>query len=910
MIFDERDLENEEDKDIKPTEKQLSFDELMSQSDALLSEKNQEEEQEIEHTPKTKRLKTQEQLKKEIEKVKKILDKKHLEEEQKAYISFDGTYEVPTENQFDEEGNMVKNVRQVLHESMLPYSEYVILDRALPRVEDGLKPVQRRILYSMFEQGITPDKPYVKSARVVGEVLGKYHPHGDSSVYNAMVRLAQNFNMRETLISGHGNFGSVDGDGAAAMRYTECKLANLAMELLKDLEKNTVRWNLTYDDSRKEPDMLPACFPNLLVNGASGIAVGLATNIPPHNLGECLEGVSQYLSNPKITLKEMMKIIKAPDFPTGGTILAGEDLIRAYETGKGKITIRAKYFIEKDKTGKESIVLTEFPYQVNKAVCLQKIVSLKEDNKDILNDISDVRDESDRDGTRAVIVLKKDANPEKIIKYLLKYSDLQISFAINMVAIAGGKPQQLGLLEIIKFYADHRCSVVLSRSKFDYENAKDKAHILEGLIVAIKNIDEIIKIIKKAENQTDAKAKMRAKFSLSEKQAQAIMDMRLGRLTHLEVEKLEEEIKELHALIEKLLKIINSKKELINVVKAELMDVKKRYKSPRLANIISDDDQFSNEALKEEFKTVKNYIVAIGAKNNIKKIPEKNFNMTSRIVSETTNLNEVHSILLNSDSEKTIFAFSDNGVCYKIAVDSIGEARWKERGTSIKDVAVGFTDNDKIVSAFNFDDGNLPDGEFVFTTLNGLVKKTLISEFNVKKTSFASIGLKENDKLLKVEIYDKNKNLLLVSSDGNALKINLNDLSATGRTSQGIKGINLNENEKVAGSCLVKNNDLICVLANNGNIKNVNENEIEIMQRARKGVKIISFDKSQVIFCDLICGEFEVFALDNKNNSVSIKTKEIAVENRTTKGKSISKKNKNINLSLAYKYSWDAENLV
>ena len=384
---------------------------------------------------------------------------------------------------------LVRNMEEVMHDSMMPYSEHVILDRALPRVEDGLKPVQRRILYTMHELGITPDKPYRKSARVVGDCLGKYHPHGDTSIYYAMVRMAQPFSMGATLVDGHGNFGSVDGDGAAAMRYTEVRMAPLALELLRDLEKNTVKWRCNFDDTRMEPDILPGRFPNLLVNGASGIAVGLATNIPPHNLAETIDGVVAFIDNPRIKLKDMMKIIKGPDFPTGGYVIGGDELVKAYETGRGKITLRAKVHIENGDNDKKIIVIDELPYQVNKAQLLENILKLREDKKGILTGISDIADESDRNGMRAVIKVKRDCDPKPILDMLFKHTNLSISFGINMVAIADGKPQQMGLLDILSYYVDYQRQVILKRTKFELEEKKEREHILEGLVIAVRNID-------------------------------------------------------------------------------------------------------------------------------------------------------------------------------------------------------------------------------------------------------------------------------------------------------------------------------------------------------------------------------------------------------------------------------------
>ena len=479
--------------------------------------------------------------------------------------------ELPQQQEEAKGSKFLTPLEEVLPNSMLPYAEYVILDRALPRVEDGLKPVQRRILYTMYDMGLTPDKPHKKSARIVGDCMGKYHPHGDSSVYDAMVRMAQDFNMRMTLVNGHGNFGSVDGDPAAAMRYTEARLEPLALELLRDIEKDTVRFTLNFDDSLKEPETLPGRFPNLLVNGASGIAVGLATNIPPHNLGEVIDGIVAYIDNPKIKLFEMMKYIKAPDFPTGGYIVANE-LLQAYQTGKGKILLRAKVNVEEGDNDKKLIVITELPYQVNKARLLTKIAELREEKKEILGGISEITDESDRYGMRAVIKVKKDADVDKILAALYKYTDLECTFGINMVAIAEGKPQQMGLLDIIRHYVEYQREVVLRRTKYDLAQAKERCHILEGLIIAVQNIDEVIAIIKKSESTSDARTRLMERFELTEIQAQAILDLRLARLTKLEIYKLEQELKELKKLIKKLTAISKSGELQLQVVKEEITE--------------------------------------------------------------------------------------------------------------------------------------------------------------------------------------------------------------------------------------------------------------------------------------------------------------------------------------------------
>ncbi len=489
-----------------------------------------------------------------------------------------------------------KDIDQVLSESMIPYSEHVILERALPRVEDGLKPVQRRILYTLFELDITPDKDYKKSARIVGECLGKFHPHGDTSVYDAMVRMAQDFNMREVLVDGHGNYGSVDGDGAAAMRYTEARMAPLALEVLRDLDKNTVDWTLNFDDSLQEPVTLPCRFPNILVNGANGIAIGLATNIPTHNLGEVISGAIAMIDNRDITLDEMMKIIPGPDFPTGGYIIAGDELKNAYATGKGKILIRAKVHIEGKANEKKNIVITELPYQVNKAKLLQRILEVRDGKKYDLSCITEILDESDRSGTRAVVRVKKDADVNKVIDILFKETDMQVSYGINMVAIADGRPQQMGLLPILSYYVDYQREVVYRRTKYDLDIAKEREHILLGLIIAVRNIDEVVKIIKSSEDTADAKRRLIARFELSDRQAQAILDMRLARLTSLEIYKLEQELKEIQELIAKLTAIIGSKKLQFDIVKKEMLEIKKKYKDPRRTEVLQSLDKFKLES--------------------------------------------------------------------------------------------------------------------------------------------------------------------------------------------------------------------------------------------------------------------------------------------------------------------------
>ena len=738
-------------------------------------------------------------------------------------------------------GLIFKSLEDVLHDSMIPYTEHVVMDRALPRVEDGLKPVQRRILYSMLELGLEPDKPYRKSARIVGDCMGKYHPHGDSSVYDAMVRMAQPFSMSEVLVDGHGNFGSIDGDSAAAMRYTEARLAPLAMELLRDIDKNTVHFSLNFDDTLKEPDMLPGRFPNLLVNGASGIAVGVATNIPPHNFAEVCDGVVAYINKPTIKLEEMMHYIKAPDFPTGGQLIVGEDLVNAYRTGKGKVTIRATVNIETDGD-KQSIVITSLPYQTNKVALLQKIAQLKEENKDKLSSISEIRDESDKHGMRAVIKLRKDANAKAILDYLYKATGMQTSFGINMVAIADGKPKQMGLMDIISYYVEYQREIIFRRTKFDLDACKDRAHILEGLLIAIKNIDQVVKIIKTSKTTMEAKQRLRDKFNLSEKQAQAILDMRLARLVNLEVEKIEEELKELKKKIEELTKIYNSKRLQLGVVKDELLQIKKQYKSARKSVITSKDDVVYEE-IDETEAFARDVVVAVTANNTIKCIPQKNYQLAQKEMTDTSTLYDVHTIILNAITTQDVLIFTNYGNCFKIPVRNINEAKWRDKGQTLQSLDKTFLPDEKIVAMWVLDSNMLSSLELLFYTSQGMIKRTPFSEYFVSKSHFQGIKLKDDDRLLGVEIFDKSKSVLMLSKNGMVLNFETLDVPSTGRVTAGVKGINLEPKDKVIYASQVLNSGALTVATKEGYFKNVPVGEFEIMSRYRKGLRVYNTEK-------------------------------------------------------------------
>ena len=783
-------------------------------------------------------------------------------------------------------GILYKSLEDVLHESMIPYTEHVVMDRALPRVEDGLKPVQRRILYAMYNMGLLPDKPYRKSATVVGECLGKFHPHGDSSVYDASVRMVQDFSLREPLIDGHGNFGSIDGDGAAAYRYTEMKLKPLALELLKDIEKNTVHWSLNFDDRLKEPDTLPGRFPNLLVNGAYGIAVGVATNIPPHNLAEVIDAVVAYIDKPSIDTKGLIKYIKGPDFPTGANIVATDDLLNAYETGKGKIQIRANVLIE-SVGDRQNLVITEIPYQVNKAQLLQKIAQLKEEHKDKLSAIQEIRDESDRTGMRAVIRLKKEANAKAILDFLYKSTNLQTTFGMNMVAIAGGKPKQMGLLEIISYYVEYQRLVVYRRTKFDLDACKDRAHILEGLLIAIKNIDEVIKIIKKSESISLAKQKLKDRFLLSEKQAVAILEMRLSRLVNLEVNKIKEELAELKARIEELTAIYTSRAKQYEVVKKEILEIKKQYKSPRRTKLL-DPTTLTIEEIPEEEVVVKDYYVALTANKTIKAIPIKNYNLAIKELSENSSLSEIHTKLIKLKSTDKILVVTNLGNIYKTVVSSIPEAKWRERGTDLYKLDKNLVHDEFAVNiiGLNKEQFELESTNITFITESGMIKKSPLSEYLIAKNVFAGIKLKDKDKVVYADESD-NGNLLLVAYSGMAVNI-LDDTPTTGRTTAGVKAMALDGNDKIVAVNKVKKSGAVTVLTSRGYVKNVSIGEYETTARNRKGLRITGKDTGNVKFISFGVVPPNI-AIIQDGKVVLIKSKYIPYDNRAGKGKQILK---------------------
>ncbi len=783
-----------------------------------------------------------------------------------------------------------KKLENAVHEFMMPYAEYIILDRALPRVEDGLKPVQRRILYTMHELNLKPEGQFKKSARVVGDCLGKYHPHGDSSVYQAMVNLAQDFSMRNPLVNGQGNFGSIDGDGAAAMRYTEVKLEQLAVEMLKDLEKNTVKWEKNFDDSLDEPSVLPAAFPNLLVNGAMGIAIGLATKIPPHNLTEVIDGTVALIDNPKMSLQDLLKIIKGPDFPTGGYICEGDSFEEIYSTGRGKIIMRAKVDIEVDN-GKPNIVISEIPYAVNKSSLQVKIKELRDDlaqkdKNNILSGIQGIVDESDRNGIRVVIKLKKGEDATKVLEYLYQKTDLQCNFNVNMVAIAEGRPQQLGLIPLLNYYIGHRREIIYNRSKFDLENAQKREHILQGYVIILHDIDGVVALIKASSSRSDARDKLRAKYQLSDKQADAILDLKLVNLTKLEINKIEKELAELEVLIKKLTKIVSEKSEQYKVVKEELLLIRNKYVTKRLTKVVKSLDELDRyDAVLKDKKTNKRLYLLRDIDGAVKfispvtygKIFDKEPQLASEVVSEQ--------ILIENGLQP--YAISSDGNCFRLDLGNAHESRLSDKGIMPADLSAESGKDVSFVKILTFTEDDM-NKELCFYTKQGMVKKSLVSECVVSKDCYQVISLKEGDELVNVEIVNPYTVSFMVSSDGMALSVLPSEFSLTGRKTSGVCGMSLNDGAYLvyAGQapCDMQNTiqGEIALIADNGYAKRIKAPVIEASKRARKGSKVMELgEKGKIIFVGLMSNldmDKQIALLGKNDEIVMTSTQELLLD--------------------------------
>ena len=769
---------------------------------------------------------------------------------------------------------LLKSMDEVMHESMMPYAEHVILERALPRVEDGLKPVQRRILYTMMELGLSPDKPHRKSARIVGDCLGKYHPHGDSSVYDAMVRMAQPFNMGVTLVDGHGNFGSVDGDSAAAMRYTEARMTDAAMLLLKDIDKDTVDFTWNFDDTLKEPELLPGRFPNLLVNGANGIAVGLATSIPPHNPVEAIDAVCAVLDNTRIKIADLLKIMPAPDFPTGGFLLDSPEIAQSYETGRGKLTMRARTHFEEVKNGKTRIVIDEFPYQVNKAACLSKILEITQEKKAMFAAVSDIRDESDRMGTRAVIEIKKDGDPERILQLLFKYSDLQCTFGANYVAIADGKPQQLNLKQIIEYYVRHQRAVVTRRTKTELEIAKKRCRILEGLMVAVNNLDRVIKLIRASKSPKEAREGLMKTFSLTEVQAQAILDLRLQKLTNLELLAIEKEYKEVKKLIAELEAILASDTKLVHLIKKELLDVRKLFDGRRKTQIISAEGEV--EVPSNEPEAVEEMIVAVCADLKIRKCLKRQFNLSQIRADKPERILEVN-------SNESIRLFTNRGAMLNLKVGDIPETRPSARAANLVSL-IELEKGETIVGAFPDSD----EGSYLFCTTGGMVKRSKAADYHVRGKRTAALNLKDKDTLLGAYPMPT-MDILLVTERGMCIRFAADSVPETGRTAAGVIGIKLEPKDRVMACMPVGDEGELIVLSDRGFGKRSFLFDYEQQGRNGKGVKTFDFRKNgsngtRIAYAGTVQQPFTLVIEQRHGTRTPINTEQIHIEPKASKG--------------------------
>lgn len=727
------------------------------------------------------------------------------------------------------------NISQEMRTSFLDYAMSVIVSRALPDVRDGLKPVHRRILYAMNDLGMTSDKAYKKSARIVGEVIGKYHPHGDSAVYDTMVRMAQDFNFRYMLIDGHGNFGSVDGDAAAAMRYTEARMSKISMEILRDINKDTIDYQDNYDGSEREPIVLPARFPNLLVNGASGIAVGMATNIPPHQLGEIIDGVLAVSKDPDITIPELMEIIPGPDFPTAGQILGRSGIRRAYETGRGSITVRAKVEIETKPNGREVILVHELPYQVNKAKLIEKIADLVRDKK--IEGISDLRDESDRNGMRIVMEVKKDANANVLLNNLYKQTSLQTSFGINLLALVNGEPKVLNLKQCLYYYLEHQKVVIKRRTAFELRKAEARAHILEGLRIALDHLDAVITLIRSSQTADIAREGLMTEFSLSEKQAQAILDMRLQRLTGLEREKIEEEYQGLMQLIAELKAILADEEKVLEIIREELTEVKDRFNDSRRTEIMVGGFENIED---EDLIPRQNVVITLTHNGYIKRLPLSTYRSQRRggrgIQGMGTNENDFVEHLLTTSTHDTLLFFTNKGKVYRAKGYEIPEFSRTAKGIPIINLLE--VEKGEWVNAIIPVEDFVDDWYLFFTTKHGISKRSPLSQFaNIRKGGLIALGLRESDELISVKLTDGTKEMIIGTKNGMLIRFHETDVRSMGRTATGVKGISISENDEVVGMELLDEGLDVLVVTKNGYGKRTPAEEYRVQSRGGKGIK-------------------------------------------------------------------------
>ncbi|MBS3480772.1 DNA topoisomerase IV subunit A [Staphylococcus aureus] len=756
------------------------------------------------------------------------------------------------------------SLEDVLGDRFGRYSKYIIQERALPDVRDGLKPVQRRMLYAMYSSGNTHNKNFRKSAKTVGDVIGQYHPHGDSSVYEAMVRLSQDWKLRHVLIEMHGNNGSIDNDPPAAMRYTEAKLSLLAEELLRDINKETVSFIPNYDDTTLEPMVLPSRFPNLLVNGSTGISAGYATDIPPHNLAEVIQATLKYIDNPDITVNQLMKYIKGPDFPTGGIIQGIDGIKKAYESGKGRIIVRSKVEEETLRNGRKQLIITEIPYEVNKGSLVKRIDELRADKK--VDGIVEVRDETDRTGLRIAIELKKDVNSESIKNYLYKNSDLQISYNFNMVAISDGRPKLMGIRQIIDSYLNHQIEVVANRTKFELDNAEKRMHIVEGLIKALSILDKVIELIRSSKNKRDAKENLIEVYEFTEEQAEAIVMLQLYRLTNTDIVALEGEHKELEALIKQLRHILDNHDALLNVIKEELNEIKKKFKSERLSLIEAEIEEIKID--KEVMVPSEEVILSMTRHGYIKRTSIRSFNASGV---EDIGLKDGDSLLKHQEvnTQDTVLVFTNKGRYLFIPVHKLADIRWKELGQHVSQI-VPIEEDEVVINVYNEKDFNT-DAFYVFATQNGMIKKSTVPLFKTTRFNKPLIAtkVKENDDLISVMRFEKDQLITVITNKGMSLTYNTSELSDTGLRAAGVKSINLKVEDFVVMTEGVSENDTILMATQRGSLKRISFKILQVAKRAQRGITLLKELKKnphRIVAAHVVTGEHSQYTLYSKSN--------------------------------------------
>lgn len=775
------------------------------------------------------------------------------------------------------------NIEKEMKKSYLDYAMSVIVSRALPDVRDGLKPVHRRILYAMDELNMSPDKPYRKSARVVGDVLGKYHPHGDISVYDAMVRLAQDFNTRYLLADGHGNFGSIDGDSAAAMRYTEVRMTKMATEMLRDIGKETVDYGLNFDETLKEPLVLPSRFPNLMVNGSSGIAVGMATNIPPHNLNEVIDGITLLLDNPDTTIEELMEVIVGPDFPTGAFILGTNGIKSAYKTGRGKLRLRAVAEIEEHSRGRMRIIVSELPYQVNKANLIERIAEHVRDKK--IEGISDLRDESDRDGMRIVVELKRDANPNIVLNNLYKYTQMQVTFGVIMLALVDGEPRVLNLKEVLTHYIAHQKEIITRRTQFDLNKAEARAHIVEGLRIALDHIDEVIKIIRGSKNDAKAKENLMTSFGLSDIQAQAILDMRLRRLTGLERDKLDEEYRELIKEINRLKEILANERLLYNIIKEEISEIKDKYGDRRRTRIVPSSGEIDIEDMIAE----EDIVITLTHYGYIKRMPQDTYRTQKRggrgVMGLTTRDEDFVEDLFITSTHDTVLFFTNKGKVFSLKGYEIPEAGRQARGTAIINL-LNLTGDERIsaiIPISSYDPGN----NLILVTKEGITKKTKLDEFeNIRKNGIIAISLREDDELIAVKKTDGDNELIVVTKQGMSIRFDEKDVRAMGRSAMGVKAITLDTDDAVVAMDLVEENKHLLVITEKGFGKKTSLEEYRTQLRGGKGIKTYNIKEKtgEIVSAKVIDDNDEIMMISFNGTIIRLNSQDISIMGRSTQG--------------------------